>query len=117
MAFIRPSGNSTFYCHNPKGLKLITRLRIGLSHPRLHEFKYSFQNTLNLICNFSNEKLILFNKLRSIDANILSKDDSSISKVLLYGNQSFNDEKILLFTTSVEDIISTKRFDAPLFQN
>ena len=50
--------------------------------------------------------------------NILSKDDSNISKVLLYGDHSFNDEKnTSILTASVEYIISTKRFDAPLFQN
>ena len=29
LAFIRPCANSTFQCHNPKGLKLISRLRLG----------------------------------------------------------------------------------------
>ena len=134
LTFIRPFTNSTFQYDKPKGLKLITRLRIGLSQLRLRKFKHSFQDTLHPICNcgtvettvhyllhcpnFSNERLIFFNKLRSIDANILSNDDSNISKVLLYGNHSFNDEKnTSILTASVEYIISTKRFDAPLFQN
>ena len=85
LAFIRPSANSTFHCLNPNGLKLITRLRLGLSHLRFHKFKHSFQDTLNPICNcgtveatthyllpcpsFSNERLTLFNKLQSIDEN------------------------------------------------
>ena len=101
MAFIKPSANSTFHCLNPNGLKLITRLRLGLSHLRFHKFKYSFQNTLNPICNcvtvettfhylllcpnFSNERLTLFNKLQTIDENILSKDDSNMmQKILLF---------------------------------
>ena len=134
LAFIRTCANNTFQYHNPRVLKLITRLRLGLSHLRFHKFKHSFQDTLNPICNcgtvettvhyllhcpnFSNERLIFFNKLRSIDANILSNDDSNISKVLLYGNHSFNDEKnTSILTASIEYIISTKRFDAPLFQN
>ena len=32
--FIRTSPNSFFDCHNPKEIKLITRLRLGLSHLR-----------------------------------------------------------------------------------
>ena len=40
--FIRPSPNYFFDCHNPKGIKLITRLRLGLSHVREHKFKHSF---------------------------------------------------------------------------
>ena len=100
VAFLRPSTNSTFHCHNPDGLKLITRLRLGLSHLRfIYKFKHSIQDTLNPTCNcgtvertihyflhcpnFSNERLTLFNKLQSIDENLLSKGDSNISKVLL----------------------------------
>ena len=52
LAFIRPSTNSTFQCHNPKGLKLITRLGLGSSHLRFHKFKHSLQDTLNSICNY-----------------------------------------------------------------
>ena len=115
-AFVRVLANSAFQCHNPKGLKLITRLRLGLSHLRFHKFKHSFQDTLNPICNcgtvettvhyllhcpnFSNERLIFFNKLQSTDANILSKDDSNIFKVLLYSDHSFNDEKNTSFLTA-----------------
>ena len=51
LAFIRPSTSSTFHCLNPNGLKLITTLRLGLSHLRFHKFKHSFQHTLNPICN------------------------------------------------------------------
>ena len=83
LAFIRPSANNTLHCHCPDGLKLITRLRLGLSLLRFHKFKHSFQDTLNPTCccgtvkttihyllhcpNFSNERLTLFNKLQSID--------------------------------------------------
>ena len=49
--FIRPSPNSVFDIHNPKGIKLITRLRLGLSHLREHKFKHSFQDTINPLCN------------------------------------------------------------------
>ena len=42
LAFIKPSANSTFQYHNPKDLKLITRLRLGLSHLRFHKFKHNF---------------------------------------------------------------------------
>ena len=51
LQFIRPSPSSIFNCHNPKGVKLLTRLRLGLSHLRDHNFKHSFQDSLNPICN------------------------------------------------------------------
>ena len=40
--FIRPSPNAFFERHNPQGIKLITRLRLGLRHLRKHKFKHSF---------------------------------------------------------------------------
>ena len=116
---MRHSANSTFYCHCPDGLKLITRLRLVLSHLLFHKLKNNFQDTLNPTCscatveknihnllhcpNFSNERLTLFNKLQSIDENILSKEDPKISKVLLFGDDSFNDVKnTFVLTASIE---------------
>ena len=42
--FIRPSPIFFLFfdCHNPKRIKLITRLRLGLSHLRERKFKHSF---------------------------------------------------------------------------
>ena len=134
LAFIGPSANSTFQYHNPKALKVITRLRLGLIHLRFHKLKHSFQNALNPICNCgtvettvhyflycpnsSNEKLTFFKKLQSIDMNILSTDDFNISEVLLFGDHSFNDVKdTSILTASIEYIISAKRFDTPLLLN
>ena len=55
LKFIRPSGNSVFNCHNPRGVKLLTRLRLGLSHLREHKFKHGFQDSLNPICSCGND--------------------------------------------------------------
>ena len=44
LKFIQPSPNSVYNCHNPKGLKFITRVRLGLSHLREQKFKHSFQD-------------------------------------------------------------------------
>ena len=51
LKFMRPFPNKIFQCHNPKGVKLVTILRLGLSHLRGHKFKHSFQDTLNPICS------------------------------------------------------------------
>ena len=48
LTFIWPKLNSVYYCLNPKGIKLLTRLRLGLSHLFEHKFKHSFQDCLNL---------------------------------------------------------------------
>ena len=100
LVFITLATNSTFECDKPKSLKIIKRLRLELNHLQFHKFKHGFQDRLNAICNcdtvertvhyllhcsnISNERLTL--KLQSIDKNILSKDTSNISKVLLCGD-------------------------------
>ena len=42
LKFIRRFPNSAYNFRNPKGLKFITRLKLGLSHLREHKFKHSF---------------------------------------------------------------------------
>ena len=51
LKFIRPKPEILFNCCNLKGIRLITRLRLELSHLREHKFKYNFQNCLNPLCS------------------------------------------------------------------
>ena len=51
LKFNRPPLNSFCNCQNNMGIKLVTRLHLGLSHLWEHKFKHSFQDTLNLPCN------------------------------------------------------------------
>ena len=69
--FIRSS--PFFDCHNSKGIKLIIRLGLGLSHLREHKFKHSFQDTINPSCNLIKilSPLLIFS---SIVPSLLMKD-------------------------------------------
>ena len=106
LKFIRPTANSIFGCHNPIGVKLLTRLRLGLSHLREHKFKHSFQDTLNPLCscgkevettfqfllscpNYSDERLTLLSKIRNINPNIFENSNSQITWFFLYGDKNF----------------------------
>ena len=42
LEFIRPLPNSIFDIYNPYGIKLLTRLCLGLSHLNKHNFKAWF---------------------------------------------------------------------------
>ena len=132
LQFIQPTANRTFNYHNPIWIKLITRLRLGLSHLGDHKFKYNFLDCLNLVCCcgkdiettvhyllhcpvFSDERLIFFSNIRSIYENVLSGSDSRIFETLLFGISSFNNTKnTSILNTTIDYILSTKRFDVPL---
>ena len=90
-----------FLCNNPKGIQLLTRLRLGLSQIRDHKFKH---NTLNPICKcgedietschyllrcslYTNERLGPLNVIQGIDNRILELTDFHIVEVLLYGRK------------------------------
>ena len=52
---IRHSPNDIFNIRCSTGLKLLTCLRLGLSHLREHKFNHNFKNTLNPLCPCSLE--------------------------------------------------------------
>ena len=117
-----------------KGIKLITRLTLGLSHLREHKFKHSFQDTLNALCNFGqdiestthfflhfplffNERHTLLSTIRSLDSKLLDFTDYDLTQTLLFGvtsQTSSNNFKII--NASIDYILSSKRFDEPLFK-
>ena len=131
--FIRPSVNSILDIHNPLGIKLLTRLRLGHSHLHEHKFRYCFQDTLNplfecgddiestkhvfLHCtNFLITMQTLFQKIRNIDDNILSQSESQLTQTLLYGNQSYHSSiNRLIIISTIEYLMSTERFKSLLF--
>ena len=90
------------------GLKLLTRLRLGLSHLSDHRFNHNFENCLNPLCTCSLEvesttnfflhchyfnaiRITLNNSLKAIDKDILKLSDSSLTKVILYGDSKYTD--------------------------
>ena len=51
LKFIRLKPINVYYCHNPNGDNLITRLSLDLNQLREHKFKHSFQVCINPLCN------------------------------------------------------------------
>ena len=131
--FIRPCANSIFDIHNPLGIKLLTRLRLGLSHLHEHKFRHCFQDTLNPLCecgkdiestmyfflhctNFLIPRQTLFRKIRNIEDSILSQSETQLTQTLLYGNQNYHasiNRPIIIST--IEYLISIERFKRLLF--
>ena len=53
LSFIRPNQSNIFNIFDPIGLKLPTRLRLGLSHLNEHRFCHTFEDFLNPLCSCS----------------------------------------------------------------
>ena len=92
-----------FNCHNCKGIKYLTRLRLGLRHLREHKFKHSFQDTLNLFCScgldvetntqfflycplFTNQRRTLLSAVNDTDSSLTNTNDT----ILLFGKASLD---------------------------
>ena len=132
LVFIRPSENSIYGVNNPKGVILLHRLRVGLSHLRKHKFDHGFLDTLNPICScgqdieslnhfflhcphYLAERQTLLHNIERIIPNKMKESDNEVTHLLLYGENSFTsliNREIL--NSSIEYILNTKRFDNPL---
>ena len=82
-----PIPKPVYNVHNPVGFKLLTKLRLGLSHLNQHKFNHNFQDCLNPLCSCSlevnsvshfflhchycsNIRSTFLNELQSIDINL-----------------------------------------------
>ena len=52
---IRPKPSPIYNINNPSGIKLLTRLRLGLSHLSEHKFNHNFDDCVNPFCTCSLE--------------------------------------------------------------
>ena len=133
LRFVRPLENSVFTCHNPIGIKYLTRIRLGFSHLRYHKFKHGFLDAIDPLCscstgientvhyflhcpNFSFARNTFLNEIAIVDRSIIDQDDIKIIQTFLYGNPSYsvNDNKLIL-DASIKYILETKRFEGPIF--
>ena len=131
--FIRSSPNSVFNCHNCKGIKYLTILCLGLSDLHEHNFKHSFQDTLNLFCScgldietnmhffpycplFSNQRCTLLSTVNDIDSSLTNTDDTILTDIFLFVKASLDiTANTLILNTTMNYIISTNRFEVSLF--
>ena len=135
LKFIRPEPNRISSTQNFEGLKLLTRMRLGLSHLADHKFRHNFQDCLNPICSCGQEiettshfllhclnyrcaRKTFFEKINLIDSNILQQSDLSITKDLLFDSEKLEDDKSnALLASTIEFIQSAERFNYPLLQS
>ena len=132
--FIRPSAAHVFDVSDHSGLKLLTRLRLRLSHLNEHKFRHNFRDTLNPLCtcnlepetnshfllhcpHYATQRQTLFNFIYSIDESIANLSDDNLVSLLLYGNTKLynNEQNTNILNASICFLKSSERFDISLY--
>ena len=116
LKFIRPPPNTFYDCQNIMGIKLVTRLRLGLSHLREHKFKHKFQDTLNPLCScgidvesstyfllqcpsYINERFTLMSNLNRFNPQISQTSLQLLTNTLYFGIHLIVTKRIHIFLT------------------
>ena len=133
LKFIWPVSNPVYNIQNYVGLKLLTRLRLGLSHLNEHRFNHNFQNCINPLCtcglevestlyfflcchHYHNIRAKLLNSLEVIDTNLLKLSEEQLTKVLLYGfSQLDQNQNRNILNSSIKYIVESKHFESSFF--
>ena len=127
LSFIRPNQSNIYDIFDPVGLKLLTRIRLRLSHLNEHKFRHNFPNHLNPLCScsleiedtthyplhcqhFSNHRYDLVNSVKSIIPDFESLTDNSRIDILLYGD-------ILILGATIDYLKNSERFSGSLFES
>ena len=126
----RPNQCSVYRIHNPIGLKLLTRLRVGLRHLNENKFHNNFQSCINPLCScsleiestthfllhchhFSNICSTLLNSINKVLGSISNLDDYTLVKILLFGDQNYIQEENSYIIT-IKYLVDSERFGGPL---
>ena len=134
LKFIRLGPNKVFNIYNPHGLKLLTKLRLDLSHLGGHKFKHNFSDCFDETCIcgkdiestnhfllqcslFLKERQVFMNKVCHIDSSFIDQNENYLCKTLLFGKENMNDsENTQILNAKIEYILATERFNVPLFE-
>ena len=112
-------------CENHRGIKLIARMRVGLSHLHEPKFKYSFQDTLTSVssCGFdiestfqcvlhcliyNDEKHTFTSTIKNIDCRLVDVTETALIKTLLFGNcflDGYTKHKFLMEPLNISELL------------
>ena len=117
---------------NKLELKLLTRLRLGLSHLHYHKLKHDFLDTINPLCscssdiettlhfllycpNFMECRNTLLSEISEINSELITRNDLALIETLLFGDNLFSQyDNSRILDATITFIVTSKRFDDPL---
>ena len=130
---MRPDPHPVYNIFKPIGLKLLTRLRLGLSHLNEHRFNHNFEGCVNplrtcsleaetishffLHCHYYHSiRLTLFNELCEIDINLPNLSEEKFLNIILYGSSLFSDnEHQSILNSTIKYITDSNHFSGSVF--
>ena len=130
----RPIQRAIYSINNPVGLKLLTRLRLGLSHLNEHKFNGNFQNCINPLCSCSleieptshlyctaiiilyNIRVTLLNSIAESIGNTFNINNECLVNLLLFGRKKYiKIDNSHIINATVTYLLDSGRFSGPLF--
>ena len=134
MSFIRPVQSNIYHIFDPRVLKFLICLQLGLSYLNEHKFCHNFQDCLNPLCScsleikdtshyllhcqhFSNHRIDLMNSVKSVIINFESMTDNRKRDILLYGDSRFDENKNKIILKAIINYLkNSERFSGSLFE-
>ena len=129
----RPIQCAIYSINNPVRLKLLTHLRLGLSHLNEHRFNHNFKNCINPLCScsfeielashflllhchhYTNICSTLLNSIVEIIGNIFNINDECLVNLLLFGNQKYTEiNNSHIINSTIKYLLDSGRFSGPL---
>ena len=113
-----PIPKPIYNIHNPTGLTLLNRLRVGLSHLNQHKFNHNFRDCVTPLCPplycleiespfdfflhchyFTDIRKTFFNEKLSVDQNTLNESDNEIvcGSTSLMVMKNFNSSRTVVY--------------------
>ena len=131
ISLIRPPPKPVDSIHDPRGLAILTQLRVGLSMLNLHKFRHNFRDTLNPMCPSNDgvedtEHFLLHchsydayrtDLLDSVNSTLQPYDLPNLSnalmlKLILYGDERLSvDSNSEILKATLRYIYATQRFE------
>ena len=125
-------GRPIYSNSSPVGLKLLNRLRLGLSHLNEHRFNYNFQNCINPLCScsleiestshfllhchyYTNIRVTLLSSITEIIGNTFNINDECLVSLLLFGSHKYTEiDNSYIVNATIKYLLDSGRFNGPL---
>ena len=128
----RPKQSAIYNINNPVGLKLLTRLRLGLSHLNEHKFNRNFQDCINNLCccsfeiestshfllrcrHCTNIPLTLLNSIAEIIGNTFDITSECLISLLLFRSPEYTEiDNANIINATIKYILDSEIFNDAL---